>query len=102
MLLLQEFDFEEHRKSCENQVANYLSRLDNKDNKMEDLEIDDLFPDKKVCASTLDLIPLFVNFTNYLENNIIPEDLRYQWRKLLLYDMKRYFGDEPHFFSVYS
>lgn len=62
------------KKGCENQVVDRLSRLENEGVKRDELEIDDLFPNKQVLAMTLDLVPCFVDFENYLESDIIPND----------------------------
>ena len=60
VLLVQEFDIDvRDRKGNENQVADYLSRLE--DEAMRKLGdktyIDDTFPNKHVLAASQDLIP---------------------------------------------
>lgn len=72
MLLLQEFDFKvKDRKGCKNQVIDHLSMLENKGSKREKLEIDNSFSDEQVLTTTLDLVPWFADFINYLMSNII-------------------------------
>ena len=60
VLLLQKFDFEvKDRKGTENQVVDYLSRLE--DDVMQELdekaEIDDTYPDENVLSASHDSIP---------------------------------------------
>ena len=58
-LLLQEFYFEViDRKGTENQVADHLSRFEDKDMRQlgEKAEIDDTFPDEHILAASQDLI----------------------------------------------
>ena len=99
VLLLQEFYFEvRDRKGNENQVAEHLSRLE--DESMRELgdntDIDDTFPDENVLASSQVLIPWFADFANYLASNIIPSDLSFHQRKKFMYDVKKFFWDEPY------
>ena len=97
VLLLQEFDFEvRDRKGTENQVDDNLSRLE--DDAMRELgdktNIDDTFPDE--LAASQDLIPWFADFMNYLASDIIPSDLSFHQRKMFMYDVKKFFWDEPY------
>ncbi|XP_069144451.1 uncharacterized protein [Solanum lycopersicum] len=101
VLLLQEFDFEvPDKKGTENQVADNLSRLE--DEAMRELgdktDIDDTFPDVHVLAASQDLIPWFADFANYLASDIVPSDLSFHQRKKFMYDVKKFFCDEPYFF----
>ncbi|XP_049345456.1 uncharacterized protein LOC125809973 [Solanum verrucosum] len=62
VLLLQEFDFEVNdRRSCENQVL----------------------------AATLDCIPLFADFVNFLVSDLMPEGLTFQQKKRFMYDVSQ-------------
>ena len=83
VLLLQGFDFEmRHRKGTKNQVADHLSRLE--DEAMRELgdktNIDDTLSDKHVLTASQDLIPWFVDFTNYLASDIVQSDLSFHRR----------------------
>ncbi|XP_015166960.1 uncharacterized protein [Solanum tuberosum] len=89
VLLLQELVYEvKDRKGCENQVADHLYRLEEKEKEEVDLDTDDSFPDEQVLAVTLNLIPWFDNFANYLVSDLIPEGLTFQQRKKLLHDVE--------------
>ena len=90
LLLLQEFYFEMiDRKGTEKKVVDHLSFLENE--AMRELgdktEIDYTFPDKHLLASSQDMIPWFVDFTNYLASDIVPPDLSFHQRKKFMYDM---------------
>ncbi|XP_049357043.1 uncharacterized protein LOC125821700 [Solanum verrucosum] len=101
VLLLQEFDFEVNdRRGCENQVADHLSRLEAEKKENLEFEINDAFPDEQVLATTLDLIPWFVDFANFLVSDLMPEGLTYQQKKRFMHDVGKYFWDEPYLYRV--
>ncbi|XP_049410527.1 uncharacterized protein LOC125873697 [Solanum stenotomum] len=82
VLLLQEFDFEvKDRRGCENHVVDHLSRLDIENKEELEPEINDSFLDEQVLAATLDLIPWFADFANFLVSDLMPEGLTFQQRK---------------------
>ncbi|XP_070009757.1 uncharacterized protein [Nicotiana sylvestris] len=62
VLLLQEFDLEIH----ENQVANHLSRLEGAENSVEVEDILETFPDEQPLATSLEEVPWYAEFANYL------------------------------------
>ena len=73
VLLLQEFNlYVKGRKGAENQIANHLSKL--KDEAMQELGekagIDDTFLNEHVLTSFHDLIPWFIDFSNYVLSNL--------------------------------
>lgn len=78
VLLLQKFDFAvKDRKGCKNQVADHLSRLENEGKRLDEIEIDDSYLDKQVLAATLDLVSWYADFANYLDSDVILEDLSF-------------------------
>ncbi|KAL4379251.1 hypothetical protein GQ457_02G022480 [Hibiscus cannabinus] len=89
ILLLQEFDIEIiDRKGTENQVADHLSRLENK-------EIADTADQIQEEKST----PWYADFVNYIVSGILPHQLNYQGRKRFKHNAKGYFWDEPYLFK---
>ena len=97
VLLLQEFDLEiKDRKGSENQVADHLSRLENKEDSDNSQIINDSFPDEKLMAITNKGLPWFADFVNYLVSNIIPAELNYQQKKKFLHQVKSFRWDEPY------
>ena len=59
-------------------------------------DIDDTFPDEYVLAASQDLIPWFADFANYMSSDIVPSDLSFHQRKKFMYDVKKFFRDEPY------
>ncbi|KAL4279545.1 hypothetical protein GQ457_03G016570 [Hibiscus cannabinus] len=125
ILLLQEFDIEIiDRKGTENQVADHLSRLENKDIADTADEIQEGFPDEQLLSATskpagidanfiaavTELIasteeltekstPWYADFVNYIVSRILPHQLNYQGRKRFKHNAKGYFWDEPYLFK---
>ncbi|KAL4360559.1 hypothetical protein GQ457_04G022110 [Hibiscus cannabinus] len=125
ILLLQEFDIEIiDRKGTENQVADHLSRLENKDIADTAEEIEDVFPDEQLLSATSQLagiddnfiaaiteliasaedpaekpIPWYDDFVNCIVSGILPHQLNYQGRKRFKHKAKGYFWDEPYLFK---
>ncbi|XP_049360661.1 uncharacterized protein LOC125825364 [Solanum verrucosum] len=101
VLLLQEFDFEvKDRRGCENQVVDHLSKLEAEKKEVLELEIDEAFPDEHVLAATLDLIPWFADYANFLVSDVLSEGLTFQQRKRFLHDVGKYFWDEPYLYMI--
>ncbi|XP_070014060.1 uncharacterized protein [Nicotiana sylvestris] len=76
VLLLQEFDLEIHdRKGTENQVADYLSRLEGAEKKVEVEDIKETFPDEQLLAMTMEEAPWYADIANYLASGIVPYEL---------------------------
>ena len=59
---------------------------------------DDTFPDEYVLAASQDLILWFEGFANYLDSGIIPPDMSFNQRKKFMYDMNKFFWDEPYLY----
>ncbi|XP_049397308.1 uncharacterized protein LOC125861459 [Solanum stenotomum] len=101
VLLLQEFDFEvKARKGMENQVADLLSRLEEKAmlKLVDGDEINDAFLDEHVLAASHDLIPRFTEFAIYLASDLVPSELSFYQRKKFMHDVKKFFWDKPYLF----
>ncbi|KAK8516142.1 hypothetical protein V6N12_013549 [Hibiscus sabdariffa] len=77
ILLLQEFDLEiRDRKGKENQIADHLSRLENKSDCESNIEIKENFPDEKILSATA--IPWYADIVNYLVSGVLPHELSSQ------------------------
>ncbi|KAL4348910.1 hypothetical protein GQ457_17G010600 [Hibiscus cannabinus] len=112
------------RKGTENQVADHLSRLENKDIADTADEIQEGFPDEQLLSATskpagidanfiaavTELIasteeltekstPWYADFVNYIVSRILPHQLNYQGRKRFKHNAKGYFWDEPYLFK---
>ena len=75
VLLLQEFDIDvKDRKGTENQVADHLSRLENKEVTSKAPPIEESFPDERLMAVSEVSIPWYADIVNYLVSNVIPSD----------------------------
>ncbi|WMV30112.1 hypothetical protein MTR67_023497, partial [Solanum verrucosum] len=99
VILLQEFDFEvKDRRGCENQVADHLSRLAGKENAELEIDINDTFPDEQLVTVTLKQPFWYADFANYVVCGLMPEELNFYQRKRFLFDVKKYFWDEPYLF----
>ncbi|KAL4302470.1 hypothetical protein GQ457_10G014000 [Hibiscus cannabinus] len=98
ILLLQEFDLEiKDRKGTENQVADHLSRLENKSDLDSKSEIKENFPDEKILSATA--IPWYADIVNFLVSGVLPHELSSQGRKKFRHDARYYFWDEPYLFK---
>ena len=73
ILLLQEFDIEIKDKArAENEVVHHISRPVVM---MQDLLIDDAFPEDHLLAVALGVAPRFADIDNYLACGVLPLDL---------------------------
>ncbi|KAL4346898.1 hypothetical protein GQ457_17G009340 [Hibiscus cannabinus] len=98
ILLLHEFDLEiKDRKGTENQVADHLSRLENKSDLDSKSEIKENFPDEKILSATT--IPWYADIVNFLVSGILPHELSSQGRKKFRHDARYYFWGEPYLFK---
>lgn len=88
------------RKESENQVADHLSKLEDESRLKEWLNINDSFPDEQVLAASIDLIPWFADFANFLVSDIMPEGLNPHQRKKFLFDVRKYFWDDLYLFRI--
>ncbi|KAK8499659.1 hypothetical protein V6N12_002131 [Hibiscus sabdariffa] len=98
ILLLQEFDLEiRDRKGTENQIADHLSRLDNRQDCESNIEINENFPDEKILYATA--MPWYADIVNFLVSGVLPHELSSQGRKKFRHDARYYFWDEPYLFK---
>ncbi|XP_070002336.1 uncharacterized protein [Nicotiana sylvestris] len=101
VLLLQEFDLEIcDRKVKENQVAGHLSRLEGAENSVEVEDILETFPDEQLLATSLEEVPWYADFANYLASGIVPYDLSSVQKKKFYCDCCMYYWDEPYMFRI--
>ena len=99
VLLLQEFDFKvKDRKGCKNQVADYLSRMEGEKVVGKEVEINDAFPNEGILSATMEKVPWYADFANYVVSEVIPKNLSFHQRKKFLHDVTHYFWDEPYLF----
>ncbi|KAK9044818.1 hypothetical protein V6N11_058709 [Hibiscus sabdariffa] len=127
ILLLQEFDVKIiDRKGTENQVADHLSRLENKQFTTMDSAIKEMFPDEHILSITTttantpadaletalqeflmsadisadqQAVPWYADYVNYIVSGIIPYNLNYQGEKQFKNNARNYFWDEPFLFK---
>ncbi|XP_075092329.1 uncharacterized protein LOC142172578 [Nicotiana tabacum] len=100
VLLLQEFDLEiRDRKGTENQVADH-SRLEEAENSVEVEDILETFPDEQLLATSLEEVPWYADFANYLASSIVPYDLSSVQKKTFYHDCRMYYWDEPYLFRI--
>ncbi|XP_070011436.1 uncharacterized protein [Nicotiana sylvestris] len=101
VLLLQEFDLEiRDHKGTENQVSDHLSRLEEAENSVEVEDILETFPDEQLLATSLEEVPWYADFANYLVSGIVPYDLSSVQKKTFYRDCRMYYWDEPYLFRI--
>ncbi|XP_070008507.1 uncharacterized protein [Nicotiana sylvestris] len=96
VLLLQEFDLEiRDRKGTENQVADHLSRLENRGHVTEGESIKETFPDEYLLAITSDETPWYADYVNFIASGVTPPEFTADHRRRFLHDVRFYMWDEP-------
>ncbi|XP_070056799.1 uncharacterized protein [Nicotiana tomentosiformis] len=101
VLLLQEFDIDiRDRKGSENQVKDYLSRLEEEGRPHDGLEINDSFPDEQPLAISIKEVSWFENLANFLVSGIILDEFSSNQRNKLKRDFQDYYWDEPYLFGI--
>ncbi|WMV22765.1 hypothetical protein MTR67_016150 [Solanum verrucosum] len=101
VLLLQEFDLQIiDRKGTENQVADYLSRLENPP--MEVVPIKEEFPDEQLfsVSAICERAPWYADIANYLVSGWVPQDLSYEQKRRLRSEVRNYFWNDPFLFKI--
>ncbi|KAL4385673.1 hypothetical protein GQ457_15G026510 [Hibiscus cannabinus] len=85
ILLLQEFDLEiRYHKGTKNQIADHLSRVDNKSDCESNIEIKENFPEEKILYGTS--IPWYADIVNFLVSGVLHQELSSQGRKKFRHD----------------
>nr|XP_016450798.1 PREDICTED: uncharacterized protein LOC107775560 [Nicotiana tabacum] len=87
------------RKGTENQVVDYLSRLENHDHVEERGQIKEVFPDEQLFAITQDPPPWYADYVNYLLSGVLPPEIEFEARKRFLLDVNFYYWDEPYLYK---
>ncbi|XP_070023444.1 uncharacterized protein [Nicotiana sylvestris] len=87
-------------KRTENQVAGHLSRLEGIEKKVEVEKIVEIFPDKQLLATSLEVAPWYTDIANYLASGIVPYDLFSVQKKKFFRDYRMYYWDEPYLFRI--
>ena len=63
------------RKGAENQVADHLSLLENREHVKDDLPIKETFLDEQLFVAGS--VPWYADIVNYLVSRVIPEEFNY-------------------------
>ncbi|KAK4724035.1 hypothetical protein R3W88_026814 [Solanum pinnatisectum] len=87
-----------HRRGCENQVADKLSRLEGKENDVPEVDIDHSFPDEQMFAITIKQTPWYADFTNYIVCGLMTDEMNFYQQKRFMFDVKKYFWGEIYLF----
>lgn len=66
---------------------------------MEELTINDSFPDDKLFALIGKETPWYAYFVNYLATGVLPPNLYYKCNKKFFSNLKHYYCDEPLLFK---
>ncbi|GJZ83017.1 reverse transcriptase domain-containing protein [Tanacetum coccineum] len=97
-----EFDIEiKDKKGTENVAADHLSRIEN-DETSDDSDVDDNFPGETLMEITTNDTAWFVDFANYLVDDVIPKGMTYQQNTKFFSNIKNYFWEDLYLFKVCS
>ncbi|XP_019267190.1 PREDICTED: uncharacterized protein LOC109244536 [Nicotiana attenuata] len=101
VLLSQEFDLEiRDRKGTENQVADHLSRLENRNHVAEGGAIKETFPDEQLLAITSSTAPWYADYVNFIASGVTPPELTPDNRRRFLHDVRLYMWDGPFLYRL--
>jgi hypothetical protein len=96
ILLLQEFDVEiKDRKGTENPVADHLSRIE----AGKEVSVNDALPGEALMNISSS-IPWYADLVNYIVGKVIPHEYSHQQKKKFLYDVKKFYWDEPYLYKL--
>uniref|UniRef100_A0A1S4C8B4 Integrase zinc-binding domain-containing protein n=1 Tax=Nicotiana tabacum TaxID=4097 RepID=A0A1S4C8B4_TOBAC len=97
---MREFDLEiRDRKGTENQVADHLSRLENRGHVTEGESIKETFPDEHLLAITSDETPWYADYVNFIASGVTPPEFTADHRRRFLHDVRFYMWDEPFLYK---
>nr|XP_009791098.1 PREDICTED: uncharacterized protein LOC104238442 [Nicotiana sylvestris] len=101
VLLLQEFDLEiRDRKGTKNQVADHLSRLENRNHVAEGGAIKETFPDEQLLAIISSTALWYAGYVNVFASGVTPPELTPDNRRRFLHDVRLYMWDEPFLYRL--
>uniref|UniRef100_A0A1S4B870 Reverse transcriptase/retrotransposon-derived protein RNase H-like domain-containing protein n=1 Tax=Nicotiana tabacum TaxID=4097 RepID=A0A1S4B870_TOBAC len=99
-LLAVEFDLEiRDRKGTENQVADHLSRFENRGHITEGESLKETFHDKQLLAITSDETPWYMDYVNFIASGVTPPAFTDDHRRRFLHDVRFYMWDEPFLYK---
>ncbi|XP_049376934.1 uncharacterized protein LOC125841805 [Solanum stenotomum] len=75
-----------------------LIRLEGREDAKREVNIDDSFPDEQGFAISLKPTPWYADFVNYIVSGLMPDELTFYQQKRFMFDVKKYFWDEPYLF----
>ncbi|XP_070017754.1 uncharacterized protein [Nicotiana sylvestris] len=77
-----------------------LLQLSGAENSVEVEDILETFPDEQLLTTSLEEVPWYADFANYLASGIVPYDLSSMQRKKFYRDCRMYYWDEPYLFRI--
>ncbi|XP_049371127.1 uncharacterized protein LOC125836084 [Solanum verrucosum] len=78
-------------------IRSFLGHTGREDAERE-VNIDDSFPDEQVFAISLKPTPWYADFANFIVSGLMPDELTFYQQKRFMFDVKKYFWDEPYLF----
>ncbi|XP_070014876.1 uncharacterized protein [Nicotiana sylvestris] len=75
-------------------------RLEGAENSVEVEDILETFPDEQLLATSLEEVPWYADYANYLASGIVPYDLSSVQKKFFYRDCRMYYWDEPYLFRI--
>nr|GEV14401.1 reverse transcriptase domain-containing protein [Tanacetum cinerariifolium] len=89
------------KKGTKNVATDHLSRIENIE-ASDDSKVADNFSGESLMEITINDIPWFTYFANYLVGDVIPKGMTYQQKNKFFSDLKKYFWEDPYLFNVCS
>ncbi|XP_070022068.1 uncharacterized protein [Nicotiana sylvestris] len=95
-----EFDLEiRDQKGTENQIADHLSRLENRCHVTEGESIKETFPNEHLLAITSDETPWYVDYVDFIASGVTLPEFIADHRRRFLHDVRFYIWDEPFLYK---